>query len=133
MNDKNKRVKAGTKSRAAAKKPKLSAKAKASPRTPADDTAPAANGFDFVGKVESLRVKAGAAPDTFEFSLRGRHGQRQSFKLDPSDPVAINAMVQILVAAHGLGAKIGVNAGSSGEGIALVKELAWRPKLRKPA
>lgn len=91
---------------------------------------PAEDGFDFVGKVESLRVKSGGAAGAFEFGLRGRGGKRRSFMLDGSDPIAMNAMAQILVAAHASEAKIGVRA-DAGEGTVLVRELECRPKLGK--
>ncbi|WP_421693706.1 hypothetical protein [Aestuariivirga sp.] len=133
MNDKNKSVKTGAETRVPSKKTKVKTKTKASRGKLVEDALPAESEFDFVGKVESLQVKTGSAPDGFEFGLRGRHGQRKSFRLDLSDPVALNAMTHILVAAHASEAKIGVKVDGSGEGIPQVKELAWRPKLGKTA
>lgn len=134
MNGKSKRVKSMSKSQPAAEKANTEgrAKVKAKPRRvkPAAD---AANGFDFVGKVESLLVKSGNALGGFEFGLRGRHGKRQTFRLDSSDPAAMNAMAQILVAAHASEAKIGVRADAGTDGVPQVRELECRPKIGKAA
>lgn len=124
MNAKSKSVTSKAKSRqdgSQAKPGRSKAAAKAKPQE---------EGFDFVGKVESLRVKSGGAADAFAFGLRGRGGKRRSFRLDGSDPIALNAMAQILVAAHASEAKIGVRA-EAGEGTSVVRELECRPKLGK--
>ena len=71
-------------------KAKSKAKSKAKPARPAVERSVApVIGFDFVGKVDSLRVKAGAGAGGVEFSLRGRHGKRRSFRFDTADDFAL--------------------------------------------
>jgi hypothetical protein len=118
-------------------KPKAKAKAKTKPKkkTPrAKAEKPAkVEGFDFVGKVESLRVKSGAGAEGFEFSLKGRHGKRRTFRFDAVDAFAMNAMAHLVLAAHANETKIGVRTGAEIEGVLIVRELATRPGIGKGA
>jgi hypothetical protein len=91
-----------------------------------------ANGFDFVGKVESIVVRGGGEAGAFEFGLRSRHGARQTFRLKASDSFALAVMVPIVTAAHTTEAKIGVRVATAEAGEPYVVEVASRPKLRKP-
>ena len=125
----------------AKKKPKAKEKAKAKVKgkaaapkrdKPAKPPKPAPE-FDFIGKVESLRVKSGAGPEGFEFGLRGRHGKRRSFRFDTADAFAMNAMAHLVLAAHASETKIGVKTGAEIEGVLVVRELESRPKLGKGA
>ena len=125
----------------AKKKPKAKEKAKAKVKgkaaapkrdKPAKPPKPAPE-FDFIGKVESLRVKSGAGPEGFEFGLRGRHGKRRSFRFDTADAFAMNAMAHLVLAAHASETKIGVKTGAEVEGVLVVRELESRPKLGKGA
>jgi hypothetical protein len=88
-------------------------------------------GFDFVGRVESLAVRGGASLETFEFGLRGRHGLRQTFRLNTSDSFSLNIIAPIVTAAHANEAKIGVRAVADEGGVHYVTEVASRPKLGK--
>lgn len=92
-----------------------------------------AHGYDFVGKVESIVVRGGGETGAFEFSLRGRHGARQTFRLRASDNFALTVMVPIVTAAHATESKIGVRVAPAEAGELYVVEVASRPKLRKPA
>ena len=125
----------------AKKKPKAKEKAKAKVKgkaaapkrdKPAKPPKPAPE-FDFIGKVESLRVKSGAGPEGFEFGLRGRHGKRRSFRFDTADAFAMNAMAHLVLAAHASETKIGVKTGAEVEGVLVVRDLESRPKLGKGA
>ena len=80
-------------------KDKVKAKAKEKPegkikskpaRAKAEKPAKPSHDFDFVGKVDSLRVRSGAGPEGFEFGLRGRHGKRRHFRFDTTDAFAMN-------------------------------------------
>lgn len=111
-------------------KPKIKAEA---PRPKAEKPRKSAHGFDFVGKVESLRVKSGAGAEGFEFQLRGRHGKRKSFRFDPADAFAMHAMAHLVLAAHASETKIGIRTSAEVEGLLIVRELESRPKLGKGA
>ena len=128
----------------AAKKPAKTAKPKSNdktkektkarpPRVKAEKPAKPQHSFDFVGKVERLRVKSGAGAEGFEFGLRGRHGKRRSFRFDTTDVFAMNAMAHVVLAAHASETKIGVRTGAEVEGVLIVRELESRPKLGKGA
>lgn len=118
------------------KKPKAKAKTKAKTKTKQPKSArlkvvkPAdAHDFDFVGKVESLLVKSGAGPEGFVFGLKGRHGKRGRFRLDPADAFAMNAMAHLVLAARASETKIGVRVGPEAEGLLTVRELEIYPKI----
>jgi len=138
-----KKSKSGTAEKAAkpaARKTKAVASAKTETKAKSKAKAPrkakaakAASTFDFIGKVESLLVRDGAGSEAFEFGLRGRHGKRRAFRLDAANPVAMTAMVHLVLAAHASEAKIGVRAGAESGGVALVREVERRPKLGKGA
>ena len=119
--------KAKTKNKA---KAKAEAKTKSTRPKVAKATKPV-DDFDFVGRVESLRVKSGAGPEGFEFGMRGRHGKRKSFRLDPGDAFALNAMMHLVLAAHAGETRIGVRTASEADGVLIVRELESRPKLGK--
>jgi hypothetical protein len=113
-------------------KTKTKAKAKAKPSRPkAQKPSKPAHDFDFVGKVESIRVKSGAGAEGFEFGLRGRHGKRKNFRFDAADPFAVNAMSHLVLAAHAGDTKIGIRTAAEVDGILIVRELESRPKLGK--
>lgn len=111
-------------------KPKTKAKSK--PRGKAERPAKS-DVFDFVGKVESLRVKSGAGAEGFEFGLKGRHGKRRIFRFDAADAFAMNAMAHLVLAAHASETKIGVRTGAEVEGVLIVRELETRPRIGKNA
>lgn len=114
------------------KKPKAKTKAKAKPsRAKAVKPSRPTHDFDFVGKVESIRVKSGAGAEGFEFGLRARHGKRKNFRFDAADQFAMNAMSQLVLAAHAGETKIGIRAAAEVDGILIVRELESRPKLGK--
>ena len=116
------------------KKPKVKAKtkAKAKPsRAKTEKLSRPVHDFDFVGKVESIKVKSGAGAECFEFGLRGRHGKRQNFRFDAADPFAMNAMSHLVLAAHAGETKIGIRTAAEVDGILIVRELESRPKLGK--
>jgi hypothetical protein len=116
------------------KKPKVKAKtkAKAKPsRAKTEKLSRPAHDFDFVGKVESIKVKSGAGAEGFEFGLRGRHGKRKNFRFDAADPFAMNAMSHLVLAAHAGETKIGIRTAAEVDGILIVRELESRPKLGK--
>jgi hypothetical protein len=114
------------------KKPKVKAKAKAKPSRAKTEKPPRpAHDFDFVGKVESIKVKSGAGAEGFEFGLRGRHGKRKNFRFDAADPFAMNAMSHLVLAAHAGETKIGIRTAAEVDGILIVRELESRPKLGK--
>ena len=114
-------------------KPKAKAKSKVkAPRAKAEKPA-RPEGFDFVGKVESLRVKSGAGAEGFEFGLKGRHGKRRTFRFDAADAFAMNAMAHLVLAAHASETKIGVRTGAEVEGVLIVRELETHPKIGKGA
>jgi hypothetical protein len=69
--------------------------------------------------------------ETFEFGLRGRHGLRQTFRLNTSDSFSLNIIAPIVTAAHANEAKIGVRAVADEGGVHYVTEVASRPKLGK--
>ena len=125
-----------------AKKAKVKSKAKVKakeknkskpPRVKVEKPARTEHDFDFIGKVETLRVKSGAGAESFEFGLKGRHGKRKSFRFDAADAFAMNAMAHVVLAAHANDAKIGVRAGPEVEGVLIVRELESRPKFGKGA
>jgi len=113
-------------------KAKSKAKSKAKPARPAVEkpVAPVI-GFDFVDKVDSLRVKAGAGAGGVEFSLRGRHGKRRSFRFDTADDFALIAMAHLVLAANSSGTKIGLRTGAEVDGVCIVHEAESRPRLGK--
>ncbi|MFO1131984.1 MAG: hypothetical protein U1E16_08245 [Hyphomicrobiales bacterium] len=118
------------------KKPKAKIKAKAKTKSKEAKSSrlkvvkPAAtHDFDFVGKVESLLVKSGAGPEGFVFGLKGRHGKRGRFRLDPADAFAMNAMAHLVLAARASETKIGVRVGDEAEGVLTVRELEIHPKI----
>ena len=114
------------------KKPKVKAKAKAKPSRAKTEKPPRpAHDFDFVGKVESIKVKSGAGAEGFEFGLRGRHGKRKNFRFDAADPFAMNAMSHLVLPAHAGETKIGIRTAAEVDGILIVRELESRPKLGK--
>jgi len=116
------------------KKPKVKAKAKAKAkpsRAKTEKPPRPAHDFDFVGKVESIKVKSGAGAEGFEFGLRGRHGKRKNFRFDAADPFAMNAMSHLVLAAHAGETKIGIRTAAEVDGILIVRELESRPKLGK--
>jgi hypothetical protein len=114
------------------KKPKVKAKAKAKPSRAKTEKPPRpAHDFDFVGKVESIKLKSGAGAEGFEFGLRGRHGKRKNFRFDAADPFAMNAMSHLVLAAHAGATKIGIRTAAEVDGILIVRELESRPKLGK--
>lgn len=84
--------------------------------------------FDFIGKVERLLVKSGLGAEGLEFGLRGRHGKRRTFRLDPADAFALNAMAHLVLAAHASETKLGVRTGAEVEGVLMVRELESRPR-----
>ena len=117
-----------------AKKPKAKGKEKAKakpPRVKAEKPAKPGHDFDFVGKVERLRVSSGAGAEGFEFGLRGRHGKRRSFRFDTADAFAMNAMAHLVLAAHASDTRIGVRTGAEVAGVLVVRELESRPGLGK--
>jgi hypothetical protein len=116
------------------KKPKVKAKAKAKAkpsRAKTEKPPRPAHDFDFVGQVESIKVKSGAGAEGFEFGLRGRHGKRKNFRFDAADPFAMNAMSHLVLAAHAGETKIGIRTAAEVDGILIVRELESRPKLGK--
>ena len=116
------------------KKPKVKAKAKAKAkpsRAKTEKPPRPAHDFDFVGKVESIKVKSGAGAEGFEFGLRGRHGKRKNFRFDAADPFAMNAMSHLVLAAHAGETKIGIRTAAEVDGILIVRELESHPKLGK--
>jgi hypothetical protein len=116
------------------KKPKVKAKAKAKAkpsRAKTEKPPRPAHDFDFVGKVESIKLKSGAGAEGFEFGLRGRHGKRKNFRFDAADPFAMNAMSHLVLAAHAGETKIGIRTAAEVDGILIVRELESRPKLGK--
>lgn len=116
------------------KKPKVKAKAKAKAkpsRAKTEKPPRPSHDFDFVGKVESIKVKSGAGAEGFEFGLRGRHGKRKNFRFDAADPFAMNAMSHLVLAAHAGETKIGIRTAAEVDGILIVRELESRPKLGK--
>ena len=121
----------------AAEKPAKKAKDKSKPKTKAKTPRAKAekpakpDGFDFVGKVESLRVKSGAGAEGFAFGLKGRHGKRRTFRFDPADALAMNAMAHLVLAAHASETKIGVRTGAEVEGVLVVREIETHPKIGK--
>ena len=125
----------------AAEKPAKKAKAKRKTKAKSKVKAPRAKaekpakpeGFDFVGKVESLRVKSGAGAEGFEFGLKGRHGKRRTFRFDATDAFAMNAMAHLVMAAHASDTKIGIRTGAEVEGVLTVRELESRPRIGKDA
>jgi len=136
MTENETRVIAAEGANEASKKTKEKAKTKAKakikrPRVKAEKATKAAHDFDFVGKVETLRVKSGAGAESFEFGLKGRHGKRKSFRFDAADAFAMNAMAHVVLAAHANDAKIGVRTGAEVEGVLVVRELESRPKFGK--
>lgn len=120
-----------------AKKAKGKNKAKVKSKTKSKTTSAKAEkpersepSFDFVGKVESLRLTSGAGPSGFEFGLRGRHGKRRSFRFGSEDAFATNAMAHLVLTAHANETKLGVRTGPEVEGVLIVREIESRPKLR---
>lgn len=121
----------------AAEKPAKKAKDKSKPKTKAKTPRAKAekpakpDGFDFVGKVESLRVKSNAGAEGFQFGLKGRHGKRRTFRFDAADAFAMNAMAHLVLAAHASETKIGVRTGAEVDGVLVVREIETHPKIGK--
>ena len=122
-------TKAGTKPARAGKSTRGETKPRSKTKSKADKALH--EGFDFIGKVESLVVKGTSRAEVFEFGLRGRHGSRQTFRLKTSDSFSLTVIAPIVMAAHASEAKIGVRAMADEGGIAYVTEVASRPKLGK--
>lgn len=99
----------------------------AAAKAAADKTA--LKGFDFIGKVESISVKAGPDGEVFEFGIRGRHGLRQRLQLQLSTHPARTIMASVVTAAHAAETKIGVRVASTEGGIPGIVEVVSRPKL----
>jgi len=136
MTDQDTADAASTAAEAAPKTAKTKVKAKAKTKVKKAKTTrakvvktAATHDFDFVGKVESLLVKSGTGPQGFEFGLRGRHGKRGRFRLDPADPFAMNVMAHLVLAARASETKIGVRAGAEVDGALAVRELEIYPKI----
>lgn len=110
-----KKIKAKNKLKAKTKTPRVKAEKPAKP-----------NGFDFVGRVESLRVRSGTGPEGFEFGLKGRHGKRRAFRLDATDAFAMNVMTHLVLAAHANETKIGIRTGAEVKGVLIVREIETR-------
>ena len=130
-----KKAKAKDKSKDKAKA-KLKAKSKTksktkAPRVKAKKPAETAPAFDYVGKVDSLRIASGAGAEGFEFGLKARHGKRKRFRFDPADAFAMNAMAHLVLAAHAAGTKLGVRTAPEADGILIVREVESRHKLEK--
>lgn len=100
-------------------------------RVKGENRAKQAHDFDFIGKVESLRVKSGGGAEGFEFGLKGRHGKRKHFRFESADTFAMNAMAHLVLAAHANETKIGVRTGAEIDGVLIVRELEARPKIGK--
>lgn len=83
--------------------------------------------FDFVGKVESIGVKAEAGKLLFTWGLKGRNGLRRTFQIVAAESVVLDAMVSVITAAHATGTKIGIGLGAGDE----VVEVQIRPGLGK--
>jgi hypothetical protein len=83
--------------------------------------------FDFVGKVESIRVNNAPGQPLFTFGLKGRNGMRRSFQITSTESFALTIMAPIVTAAHAAETKIGVRVGDGGE----VVEVQCRPRLGK--
>jgi len=83
--------------------------------------------FDFVGKVESIRVQNVSGQPLFTFGLKGRSGVRRSFQITATDSFALNIMAPVVMAAHAAETKIGVRVGDGDE----VVEVQSRPRLGK--
>ena len=83
--------------------------------------------FDFVGKVESFVVSSAAGSSSIEIALRGRHGARQTVRLNAGDSV----MAAVIAAAHAGDLKVGVRLEAREDGAPVVAELACRPGLGK--
>lgn len=123
--------KAKDKAKAKAKE-KPEGKIKSKPaRAKAEKPAKPSHDFDFVGKVDSLRVRSGAGPEGFEFGLRGRHGKRRYFRFDTTDAFAMNAMAHLVLAAHANDSKLGIRTAAEVDGILIVRDIESRPKLGK--
>lgn len=120
---------AAVKKAGAKRSPKGDVKSSSKSKTKA--AKPPHDGFDFVGKVESLVVKGGSTGEVFEFGLRGRHGSRQVFRLRTSDSFSLTIIAPIVTAAHATESKIGVRALADEGGTHYVTEVASRPKLGK--
>lgn len=113
-------------------KVKAQAGGKAKPARPkTEKSARSTPDYDFVGRVERLRVTSGGGAQGFEFGLRGRHGKRRNFRFDTADVFAMNAMAQLVLAAHASAAKIGVRTSAETDGVLIVRELESGPRLGK--
>ena len=111
-------------------KAKTKAKSKA-PRARAEKPASSGHDYDFIGKVESLRISSGAGPEGFVFGLKGRHGKRRSFRFDAADAFTLNAMAHLVLAAHAGETRIGVRTAAEVDGVLVVREIESRPKIGK--
>ena len=83
--------------------------------------------FDFIGKVESIRVNNAPGQPLFTFGLKGRNGVRRSFQITSTEGFALHIMAPIITAAHAAETKIGVRVGDGGD----VVEVQSRPRLGK--
>lgn len=125
----SKKIKA-EKIKAAAKSKETNADAKAAPLKPTAPAKKESPHFDFIGKVESVSVKSGAAAG-FEFTLHGRKGALKTFCLDAANSTVMSIMANVVISAHAGGEKIGVRVSANGEGNAVAVEIAFRRKLGK--
>ena len=84
-------------------------------------------GFDLVGKIESFRV-AGDGPGrtSFQFTLKGKDNRGKPIALDPADAQLSAAMVQAVMTAANLDAKLAVRLAGSGDGPHYATELEIR-------
>jgi hypothetical protein len=75
------------------------------------------DGFDLVGRVESVRV-AGDGPGrmAFQFTLKGKGNRDKAISLDSADAQVSAAMAEVVMTAAKLDAKLAVRFASSGDG-----------------
>ena len=126
MNKKSKT--AGATPKPGASKPKQAAEGSGATSVKAKSAKPTKTpDFDFIGKVESIRVVNGPEQPLFAFGLRGRNGVRRSFHIAATESFALHIMALIVTAAHAAETKIGVRVGEGDE----VGEVQSRPRLGK--
>lgn len=83
--------------------------------------------FDFIGKVESIGINAGAEKPALTFGLKGRNGERRIFEIPAGENTMANAIATLLTAARSAETKIGVRVGANDA----VVEVQSRPRLGK--
>ena len=67
--------------------------------------------LEFSGKVQGIgAVNSVAGAFEVLFALKGKGGKRMSYRLDPSDVQRFGALVCLLTAAAGSGARVGVRS-----------------------